>query len=165
MLAQRYKKKYESGDKHHNLGMGKVTHYTSCDFPGYSKCGNNILWLFSCDLFLVTFFPVTFFLVTFFPVTLFPTCLVTFYPVTFFSVYHLCIVYILSHLLEEMYENQISILLKFHVLPLKNYYLHQWFVVVKSVNGQKVTGQQVTKLLGKKSQDKNHNLYFCLTCM
>ena len=35
----------------------------------------------------------------------------------FFSVYHLCIVYIISHLLEEMYENQISILLKFHVLP------------------------------------------------
>ena len=30
---------------------------------------------------------------------------------------YLCIVYIISHLLEEMYENQILILLKFHVLP------------------------------------------------
>ena len=55
---------FESGDKHHNLGMNKVTHYTYCDFPGYSKCGKNILLLF--------------------PVTFFPTCLVTFYPVTFF---------------------------------------------------------------------------------
>ena len=60
-----------------------------------------------CDIFPVTFFPVTFF----------PTCLVTFYPGTFFSVYHLCIVYMISHLLEEMYENQISTFLKFHVLP------------------------------------------------
>ena len=33
---------------------------------------------------------------------------------------YLCIVYIISHLLEEMYENQILILLKFHVLPLKD---------------------------------------------
>jgi hypothetical protein len=33
----------------------------------------------------------------------------------FFSVCHLCIVYIISHLLEEMYENQISVLLKFNV--------------------------------------------------
>ena len=38
----------------------------------------------------------------------------------FFSVYHLCIVYIISHLLEEMYKNQISVLLKFHVLPWKD---------------------------------------------
>ena len=30
-------------DKHHNLGMDKVTHYAYCDFPGYSKCGKNIL--------------------------------------------------------------------------------------------------------------------------
>jgi hypothetical protein len=30
---------------------------------------------------------------------------------------YLCIVYIISHLLEEMYENQILILLKCHVLP------------------------------------------------
>ena len=62
------------------------------------------------------------YIVTFFPVTFFPTCLVTFYPVTFFpviffTVYHLCIVYIISHLLEEMYENQIFVLFKFHVLP------------------------------------------------
>ena len=42
---------FESGDKHHNLGMDKVTHYTYCDFPGYSKCGKNILWHFSCDFF------------------------------------------------------------------------------------------------------------------
>ena len=53
-------------------------------------------------------------------VTFFPTCLVTFYPVTFFSVYHLFIVYILSYLLEEMYENQILILLKCHVPPRKD---------------------------------------------
>jgi hypothetical protein len=39
-------KNFESGDKHHNLGMDKVTHYAYCDFPGYSKCGKNILWLF-----------------------------------------------------------------------------------------------------------------------
>ena len=37
----------------------------------------------------------------------------------FFPVYHLCIVYIISHLLEEMYENQISIWLKFHLLSWK----------------------------------------------
>jgi hypothetical protein len=40
-----------------------------------------------------------------------------FFSCDFFSVYHLCIVYIISHLLEEMYENQISVLLKLHVLP------------------------------------------------
>ena len=64
-----------------------------------------------CDFFSCDFFPVTCFLtflVTFYPVTLFPAT---------FSVYHLCIVYIISHLLEEMYENQISVLLKLHVLP------------------------------------------------
>ena len=33
---------------------------------------------------------------------------------------YLCIVYIISHLLEEMYDNQILILLKFHVLPWKD---------------------------------------------
>ena len=36
-------KKIESGIKHHNLGMDKVTHYTYCDFLGYSKRGKNIL--------------------------------------------------------------------------------------------------------------------------
>jgi hypothetical protein len=40
-----------------------------------------------------------------------------FFSCDFFTVYHLCIVYIISHLLEEMYENQISVLFKFHVLP------------------------------------------------
>jgi uncharacterized protein YxeA len=29
----------------------KQNNYTNCDFPGYSKCGKNILWLFSCDFF------------------------------------------------------------------------------------------------------------------
>jgi hypothetical protein len=38
-----HRKVFESGDKHHNLGMDKVTHYAYCDFPGYSKCGKNIL--------------------------------------------------------------------------------------------------------------------------
>ena len=33
---------------------------------------------------------------------------------------YLCIVYIISHLLEEMYDNQILILLKFHVLQWKD---------------------------------------------
>ena len=56
----------------------------------------------------------------FFSCDFFPTCLVAFYPVTIFSAYHLWIVYIISHLLEEMYENQISILLKSHVLPWKD---------------------------------------------
>jgi hypothetical protein len=37
------RKNFESGDKHHNLGMDTVTHYAYCDFPGYSKCGKNIL--------------------------------------------------------------------------------------------------------------------------
>jgi hypothetical protein len=37
--------------------------------------------------------------------------------VTFRGIANLCIVYIISHLLEEMYENQISVLFKFHVLP------------------------------------------------
>ena len=77
----------------------------------------------------------------------------------FFSVYHLCIAYIISHLLEEMYENQISILLEISCTPMKNYYLHQWFVVVKSVNGQKVTGQKVTKLLGQKVTGQNVIIY------
>ena len=53
------RKNFESGDKHHNLGMDTVTHYAYCDFPGYSK------W----KKYIVTFFA---------------TCLVTFYPVTFF---------------------------------------------------------------------------------
>jgi hypothetical protein len=48
---------FESGDKHHNLGMDNVTHYAYCDFPGYS------LW----KKYIVTFFA---------------TCIVTFYPVT-----------------------------------------------------------------------------------
>jgi hypothetical protein len=90
---------FESGDKHHNLGMDKVTHYTYCDFPGYSKCGKNILWHFSCDFFSYL------------------SC--DFLSWDFFSVYHLCIVYMISHLLEVMYENKISTLLKFHVLPWK----------------------------------------------
>ena len=77
----------------------------------------------------------------------------------FFSVYHLCIAYIISHLLEEMYENQISILLEISCTPMKNYYLHQWFVVVKSVNGQKVTGQKVTKLLGQKVTGQKVTIY------
>ena len=33
--------------------MDKVTHYAYCDFPGYSKCGKNILWLFFLWLFLL----------------------------------------------------------------------------------------------------------------
>ena len=33
---------------------------------------------------------------------------------------YLCIAYIISHLLEEMYENQILILLKCHVPPRKD---------------------------------------------
>ena len=49
----------------------------------------------------------------------------TFLSCDFFSVYHLCIAYIISHLLEEMYENQISILLEISCTPMKNYYLHQ----------------------------------------
>jgi hypothetical protein len=38
-----HRKKIESSDKHNNLGMDKVTHYTHCDFPGYIKCEKNIL--------------------------------------------------------------------------------------------------------------------------
>ena len=43
--------------------------------------------------------------------------------------------------------------------PMKNYYLHQWFVVVKSVNGQKVTGQKVTKLQGQKVTGQKVTIY------
>jgi hypothetical protein len=81
----------------------------------------------------LTFFPVTFFLVTFFPATFFPATFFSYLSCDFFfllvlwlfilwlfSVYHLCIAYIISHLLEEMYENQISVLLKFHVPPWKD---------------------------------------------
>ena len=92
---------------------------------------NTITWVWGKSLIIhtVTFRGIVtvekiycdFFSCDFFSCDFFPTCLVTFYPVTFFpatfSVYHLCIVYIISHLLEEMYENQISVLLKFHVLP------------------------------------------------
>jgi hypothetical protein len=52
-----HRKKIESSDKHNNLGMDKVTHYTHCDFPGYIKCEKNILWLyFLWLLFLWLFF-------------------------------------------------------------------------------------------------------------
>ena len=78
----------------------KQNNYTNCDFPGYSKCGKNILWLF----FLWLFFLLVLWL----------------FILWLFSVYHLCIAYIISHLLEEMYENQISVLFKFHVLPWKD---------------------------------------------
>ena len=37
----------------------------------------------------------------------------------FFSVYHLYIVYIISHLLEEMYENQISVFIEISCPPMK----------------------------------------------
>jgi hypothetical protein len=106
---------FESVDKHHNLDMDKVTHYTYCDFPGYSKCGKNIL----CLIFLWLFFLWLFFLWLFFLLVLWLFILWLF-SCYFSSVYHLCIVYIISHLLEEMYENQISVLLKFHVLLWKD---------------------------------------------
>ena len=44
---------FESGYKYHNLGMDTVTHYTYCDFPGYSVCGKNILLLFFLRLFFL----------------------------------------------------------------------------------------------------------------
>ena len=31
--------------------VNKKNDYAHYDFPGYSKCGKNILWLFSCDIF------------------------------------------------------------------------------------------------------------------
>ena len=77
--------------------MDKVTHYAYCDFRGIVNVEKIYCDFFSCDFFCYL------------------SC--DFLSCDFFSVYHLCIVYIISHLLEEMYENQISILLKFHVLP------------------------------------------------
>jgi hypothetical protein len=46
---------------------------------------------------------------------------VTFYPVTFVPVtfFRLPFMYIISHLLEEVYENQITILLKISCSPMK----------------------------------------------
>jgi hypothetical protein len=139
--------------------MDKVTHYTYCDFPGYSKCGNYILWLYFL-YFKFGFILInnnswsahtvhTYYLITRTNINLiFELCkLITgkqigtpqlpkaqifispmekiycdyfscdffcylscdFLSCDFFSVYHLCIVYIISHLLEEMYENQISV--------------------------------------------------------
>jgi hypothetical protein len=41
--TESHRTNFESGVKHHNLGMDKVTRYRYCDFPGYSKCGKNIL--------------------------------------------------------------------------------------------------------------------------
>ena len=65
--------------------------------------------------YIVTFFPVIFFSCDFFSCDFFSYLSCDFLSCDFFSVCHLCIVYIISHLLEEMYENQISVLLKFNV--------------------------------------------------
>jgi hypothetical protein len=61
------------------------------------------------------FFPVIFFSCDLFSCDFFSYLSCDFLSCDFFSVCHLCIVYIISHLLEEMYENQISVLLKFNV--------------------------------------------------
>ena len=37
--------------KKQNKKKQSKNNYTHCDFPGYSKCGKIILWLFSCDFF------------------------------------------------------------------------------------------------------------------
>ena len=66
---------------------------------------------FSCDFFLVTYS------CDFFSYLSCDFLSCDLFSCDFVSVYHLCIVYIISYLLEEMYENQISVLLKFHVLP------------------------------------------------
>ena len=45
---QKTKNKNKSKRQKHNQSKNNYTH---CDFPGYSKCGKNILWLFSCYFF------------------------------------------------------------------------------------------------------------------
>jgi hypothetical protein len=132
--------------------MDKVTHYTYCDFPGYSKCGKNILWLF---LLLVLWLFILW---------------------LFFRLPFMYCIYNISFIGRDVRKSNIDFI-EISCTHMKNYYLHQWFVVVKSVNGQKATGQKVTKLLGQKVtgqshnlyflpwQTKSHNLYFCLTCM
>jgi hypothetical protein len=102
-------KKIESGDKHHNLGMDSHSLYILWLSGGIVNVEKIYCDYFSCDFFFLWLFFLWFFS--------YLSC--DFLSCDFFSVYHLCIVYIISHLLEEMYENQISILLKFHVLPWK----------------------------------------------
>jgi hypothetical protein len=110
--------------------MDKVTHYTYCDFPGYSKCGKNILWLF----FLWLFFLLVLWL---------------FILWLFFRLPFMYCIYNISFIGRDVRKSNIDFI-EISCTPMKNYYLHQWFVVVKSVNGQEVTGQKVTKLLGQK---------------
>ena len=58
----KYKKKQKKQTKNTQTNKDKIKkkrqkqkqnkyNYAHCDFPGYSKCGKNILWLFSCDFF------------------------------------------------------------------------------------------------------------------
>jgi hypothetical protein len=70
-----------------------------------------------CDFFSCDFFSCDIFSCDFFSYLSCDFLFYDFFSCDFFFVYHLCIVYIISHLLEEMYENKISVLLKFHVLP------------------------------------------------
>ena len=104
-----------SGDKHHNLGMDSHSLYILWLSGGIVNVEKIYCDYFSCDFFFLWLFFLWFFS---YLSSDFLSCDIFF--CDFFSVYHLCIVYIISHLLEEMYENQISVLLKFHVLPRKD---------------------------------------------
>ena len=96
-------------------------------------------------------------------VTFFATCLVTFYPVTFFfRLPFMYCLYNISFIGRDVRKSNIDFI-EISCTPMKNYYLHQWFLVIKSVNGQKVTGQNVTKLLGQKvTGQKSQSIFFTL---
>ena len=88
---------------------------------------NTITWVWTKSLIIhtVTFRGIVnvekiycaFFYYNFFSCDFFSCLSCDFLSCDFFPICHLCIVYILSHLLEDMYINQISVLLKFRVLP------------------------------------------------
>jgi hypothetical protein len=123
--------------------MDKVTHYAYCDFPGYSKCGKNILWLFFLWLFLLL-------------------VLWLFILWLFFRLPFMYCIYNISFIGRDVRKSNIDFI-EISCSPMKNYYLHQWFVVVKSVNGQKVTGQKVTKPIGQKvTGQKSQSIFFTL---
>jgi hypothetical protein len=59
--------------------------------------------------------------------------------ILFFRLPFMYCIYYISFIGRDVRKSNIDFI-EISCTPMKNYYLHQWFVVVKSVNGQKVTG-------------------------
>jgi hypothetical protein len=82
--------------------------------------------------------------------------------ILFFCLPFMYCIYNISFIGRDVRKSNIDFI-EISCTPMKNYYLHQWFLVIKSVNGQKVTGQNVTKLLGQKvTGQKSQSIFFTL---